>query len=178
MELNGRRALLNYWTGFYTPPTNCAKAFCYNTACVVQPSLLSVSWSKKPKGKSCSFMLHKWVQLPRKLFIFKPQVWKTDYSGIRGDGHTTLNILKKTCRIVHLKKVSFIIHKWNLTYKNSFCFQAFKKCVGPSVGTKSCPWTHFQASVLKSLPWRGRCRESMLIFFKLLFLVLKTDNCW
>lgn len=82
---------------------------------------------------------------------------------------TQLWISKKNYRIVHLKKVNCMVHKWNLTYENSFCFQAFKKCVGPSIGTKSRPWTHFQASVLKSLPWRGRCRESMLIFFQAFF---------
>ena len=107
MELNGRRALLNYWTGFYTPPTNCAKAFCYNAACVGQPSLLSVSWSQKPKGKSYLFMFHKWVQIPRELFIFKLQILQTDYSGIHGDGHTTLNIKKKQLQNSILEKGEF-----------------------------------------------------------------------
>ena len=168
MELNGRRALLNHWTGFYTPPTNCAKAFCYSAACVVHPSLLSVSWSIKPKGKSCLFMFHKWVQLPREL-NFQTTAFKNRLFWNSWWWSHNFEYSKKNYRIVHLKKVNFMVHKWNLTYENSFCFQAFKKCIGPSVGTKSSPRTHFQASVLKST-MKGRCREIMLIFFNLFFL--------
>ena len=66
-----------------------------------------------------------------------------------------------------------MVHKWNLTYENSFCFQAFKKCIGPSVGTKSSPRTHFQASVLKSLPWRVDAEKVCLFFSSFFFNCLR-----
>ena len=52
-------------------------------------------------------MFHKWVQIPRELFIFKLQILQTDYSGIRGDGHTTLNIKKKQLQNSILEKGEF-----------------------------------------------------------------------